>query len=228
MTGSCERAAHNLCARTISAQSVREVLRSAAVLRGTLVAPQLAMRLLHLATLLAFTGCGPETTSFRTTDQGDGLERAGHSAAAYIVRSSGRSVASVHVWSNGGYIGSSGEPMTHLGFEIQNTGASTIEFDSDAVQLVVFDKLGAALPPAVLTVVTPLGPALVPIAPGATAPLDVYFRIPTSPRVVDAMRVQWALRLGDVRSIRTTNFVRDDDYPVADPPSEVPTIRAGS
>jgi len=186
------------------------------------------MTLLRLVTFLAITGCGPETTSFRTTDHGDGLEPAGHSAAAYVVRSSGHSVASVHVWSNGGFIGSSGEPMTHVGFEIQNTGASPIELDGDAIQLVVFDKLGAALPPAVFTVVTPLGPALVPIAPGATTPLDVYFRIPTSPRVVDTMRVQWTLRHDDVRSVQTTNFVRDDDYPVADPPSEVPTIRVGS
>lgn len=176
------------------------------------------MRNLRFAALLVVAACGPETTSFRTTDQGDGKERTGPPAAAYVVRLGGREVANVHVSSNGGYIGSSGEPMTHIGFDIRNTATTPIVFESDALRLVVIDKHGAPLRPTAFTAVTPLGPAQVPIAAGATAALDAYFWLPVRPRVVETMRVQWALTSGDDRYDQTTSFVRDDDYPVTEPP----------
>src|SRR5690349_21075266 len=83
------------------------------------------MRAPSLVALFAVAACGPETTSFRTTDRGDGSERAGPPAAAYVVRDA----AQVRVWSNGGYIGSSDEPMTHVAFEIRAT--RPVVFDSD-------------------------------------------------------------------------------------------------
>jgi hypothetical protein len=173
---------------------------------------------LRIAALLVVAACGPETTSFRTTDRGDGTDRTGPPAAAYVVRMGGREVANVHVSSNGGYIGSSGEPMTHVGFEIRNSATTPVVFDSDALRLVVIDKHGAPLPPTAFTSVTPLGPAQVPIAAGATVALDAYFWLPVRPRVVDTMRVQWSLTSGDERYDQTTSFVRDDDYPVIEPP----------
>lgn len=170
------------------------------------------MNRLPLAALFVFAACGSETTSFRTTEAGD-PDRP--SAALYAVHDAAR----VDVWSNGGYVGSSGEPMTHIGFEIRNTSSTPIVFDSDALQLVVFGAHGALLPPARFTTVTPLGPAQVSIAAGATKTLEAYFVLPVRPRVIDTMRVRWALKIGDTGHDQISSFTRDDDYPVLEPPT---------
>jgi hypothetical protein len=163
--------------------------------------------------MILLAACGPETTSFRTTDRGDGKDRDGPPAAAYDVRSNG-DVASVHVWSNGGYIGNTESPMTHIGFEIENTGTESIGFDGDMLQLVIYDSRGATLPATAFVVVTPIGPALVTVAPGATQTLEAYFELPVRPRVVQSMRVRWGLRMNDARYTEYTHFVRDDEFPV--------------
>jgi hypothetical protein len=168
------------------------------------------MRGLPLA-LLVLAACGPETTSFRTIDASD-PDRP--SAALYAMPGAAR----VDVWSNGGYFGSTGEPMTHVGFAIRNTSSAPIVFDSDALRLVVVGAYGAPLPPAKLSSVTPLGPAQVSIAPGATKTLEAYFVLPVRPRVVDAMQVRWSLKIGDTGHGAMSSFARDDDYPVSDPP----------
>lgn len=166
------------------------------------------MRLLIL--LLALGACGPETTAFRTTDKGD--ERM-PGAAAYQV-DVGPAVAHVFVWSNGGYLSSGEEPMTHVGFEIANVGGTPFDFDADALRVSVLGRGHQLLPPARFAMVTPLGPAQVTIPPGTTLTLDSYFVLPVRPRAVDAMRVTWALRAGDVVRVEETNFVRSDGYPV--------------
>ena len=168
------------------------------------------MKRLSLAALFVFAACGPETTSFRTTD---GSDPDRPSAALYAMRGAAR----VDVWSNGGYFGSSGEPMTHIGFEIRNTSSTPIVFDGDALRLVVFGAHGALLPPARFTAVTPLGPAQVPIAAGATKTLEAYFVLPVRPRMIDAMRVHWSLKIGNAGHDQISSFTRDDDYPVLDP-----------
>ena len=170
------------------------------------------MRTLRIAALCAVAACGSETTSFRTTDRGDG-ERPG---AAYTIHDT----AQVHVSSNGGYIGSSDEAMTHVGFEIRNTSKHSVVFDGEALGLALYDKYGAPLSAARFVSVTPLGPAQVPVASGATTVLDAYFLIPVRPRVVDTMRVHWTLRIDDSRDEEITTFVRDDDYPVSEPPAQ--------
>lgn len=172
------------------------------------------MRTLGIAAVCAVAACGgPETTSFRTTDRGDGLQP----GAAYNLRDG----AIVHVTSNGGYIASSDEAMTHVGFEIRNTSKHTVVFDGDALALALFDKHGAPLPAARFVSVTPLGPAQVPIASGTTKTLDAQFLLPVRPRVVDTMRVSWTLGIDDARDQQVTSFVRDDDYPVSEPPARV-------
>ena len=165
-----------------------------------------------VSALILLAACGPETTSFRTTDRGDGKDREGPPAAAYDVRSDG-AVANVHVWSNGGYISNTELPMTHIGFEIENNGTAAIGFDSDVLQLAIYDSRGATLPATAFVVVTPIGPALVPIAPGETKNLEAYFELPVRPRVVESMRLRWNLRMGDARYTEYTHFVRDDEFP---------------
>jgi hypothetical protein len=172
------------------------------------------MRRTLLVTSLALAACGPETTSFRTTDRGDGIDRGTPPAAAYDL-----DAVAVHVWSNGGYIGASDEPMTHVGFEIRNAGPRSIVFDANHLQLAVFGRDGRELPPAAFVAVTPLGPAQLPIAAGATTPLDVYFKLPVRPRAVERMRVGWAVTIDDEVRAETTSFVRDDVYPTLDPSS---------
>lgn len=168
-----------------------------------------------LPCVLTLVACGPETTSFRTTDRADATDRA---AASYSVRLEGREMASVHVSSNGGYISSTDEPMTHIGFEIRNTSARSITFDTDKLQLDLTGMRGAPLPSAAFTTVTPLGPAHVSIAPGATTALDAYFLLSVRPRVVESMRLHWSLDLPAARYEQVTTFVRDDEYPVTAPP----------
>lgn len=170
----------------------------------------------YLAAILAFAACSPETTSFRSTDASDPARPA---AAMQVVDGT----VHVDVWSNGGYIGTSDEPMTHVGFEIRNAGAQPIVFDSDALSLTVFDKHGAAMSPAKFVAVTPLGPAKIAIAPGTSTTLDSYFVLPAGPRVVEKMRVRWMLRIGDRRYPQASSFVRDDDLPVLEPPPLSPS-----
>ena len=163
---------------------------------------------------IVLAACGPETTSFRTTDRSDPAESTG--AAFYQLRVGERGAATVHVWSNGGYIGTSDEPMTHVGFDIRNTGSRPIVFDEDALQLVVTGKSGVPLPATKFVTVTPLGPAQVTIAPGASSLLDAYYQLGVRPRTVEAMRVRWSIHAGADTAEQITSFVRDDDYPVID------------
>lgn len=172
--------------------------------------------------LVLFAACTSETTSFRTTDRGDGIDREGPPAAAYDVRIEDRLVANVHVWSNGGYISNTELPMTHIGFEIENKQGTELGFDGDMLELVVYETGGAPLPATNFTVVAPLGPALVVIPPRTTQRFDAYFELRVRPRVVESMRVRWALRSGDAKYTGLTHFVRDDDQPSVDyrPPRE--------
>jgi hypothetical protein len=168
--------------------------------------------LLSITPLLA--ACGPETTSFRTTDRADEAERAGPRAAAYDVQLAGQPIAQVHVWSSGGYVSISDEPMMHIGFEIHNTSSQPIVFDGDALELVVFDASFAALLPTRFMAIAPLGPAQIPIAPGKTVTLASYFLLPVRPRVVDTMQIRWSLRANDQPYVQITRFTRDDDFPI--------------
>lgn len=174
------------------------------------------MKPLHVVAIAVLAACGPETTSFRPTDANDPARPA---AARVTVANDVR----VDVWSNGGYIGASDEPMTHVGFEVQNASASAIVFDTSQLELTVFDKRSAALPLARFVAVTPLGPAQIAIGPGETKTFDAYFLLPVRPRVVDAMRVRWQIRIDDRHVRQTSTFVRDDDYPVTDPPTTTRT-----
>jgi len=165
--------------------------------------------------VFAVAACGPETSSFRTTDRGD-PDRP--TAAQHVVPN----VAVGDVWSNGGYIGSSDEPMTHVGFELRNTSSRPIVFDADALRLSLFDKYGAALPPARFSAITPLGPARIAVGAGTTKAFDAYFVLPVRPRVVGTMRVQWSILANDRLYDLTSNFVRDDDEAVTEPPVSAP------
>ncbi len=157
---------------------------------------------LPFACIVAIAACGPETTSFRTTDE----------------TTTKVDTTTVRVFSSGGYISASEEPMTHVGFEITNRGTAPIVFDVDGLRLIALDKHGMTVPTSFVTV-TPLGPEQIQIAPGTTTELDAYFRLGLRPRVVDTMRVRWRLRAGDRVITKTTSFTRDDDYPVTEPPS---------
>jgi hypothetical protein len=179
-----------------------------------------------LLLLGALASCGPETTSFRTTDRSDGSERDTPPAAAYDVEVARKRTANVYVWSNGGYIGTSNEPMTHVGFEIRNRSQRPLVFDAESLQLIVYDKHGRALPRTELTVVTPIGPDKRPIAAEAAVVLDVYFTLHVRPRAVETMRVRWALEIGDERYTQWSSFTRDDEFPTYEPPST--TTQPGS
>lgn len=157
-----------------------------------------------IALSVALVACGPETTSFRTTDRADPAD----GAALYHLEGT-----TVRVWSNGGYIGTSDEPMTHVGFDIRNTGAQPLVFDGDALQLVVTGKRGIPLPPAKFVTITPLGPSQLAIPPGAETLLDTYFQLPVRPRAVEAMKIKWSLH----GRTQITDFERDDDYAIVAP-----------
>jgi hypothetical protein len=170
---------------------------------------------LSLAVLAA--ACGPETTTFRTVDKGDATQRPGPPSAAYDVELAALPAAHVHLWSNGGYVSSAGDPSTHIGFEIHNLGTRPLVFDSDALELVVVDNSATAFP-ARFTALTPAGSPQIQIAPGDTMIIASYFVIPIRPRAVDSMRLRWTLRSGDQTHEQVTSFVRDDGHPVVDHP----------
>jgi hypothetical protein len=175
----------------------------------------------HLAAIavVALTGaapaCGPEITSFRTTDRSD-PRRAGPPSAAYEVFLGGQLAAHAHVWSTGGYVSSGDESMTQVGFEINSATLRPLLFDAEALELVVYDDTGTALPATRFTSITPLGPALVTVPPASTVVLGAYFALPVQPRTVSSMVARWAVR-GDTDEYRqVTGFVRDDDAQVVE------------
>lgn len=171
------------------------------------------MKPLLAAIPLAVASCTPsETTSFRTTEQSDPSDP--DKAAHYRLRIGQHGAARVHVWSNGGYIGTSDEPMTHVGFDIHNTGAVPLIFDVDALQLSVEGDDDAALPPPKFVTVTPLGPAKIAIEPGSSSMLDSYYELRSKPTDVDKMEVRWRLAAGHEVADESTTFVRDDDAQV--------------
>jgi len=170
-----------------------------------------------VALTVVLAACTSDTTSFRPTDRGEGLERPGPPAAAYDVSG----LAHVRVWSTGGFLSNTEEPMAHVGFEIRNTSKTPVVFDGDAVSLAVFDLEGEPLPPATFVVITPLGPSQIPVAPNTTSQLDVYFATPVRPRAIGTMNVHWVLRAGETRRAEVTHFTREDDG-APRPPSVAP------
>jgi hypothetical protein len=159
---------------------------------------------------ISVVACGSEVTSFRPADRGDEPDHGGPPAASYDVRVAEQPIADVRVWSTGGFISVSDEPMAQIGFEIRNRSSQRIAFDCDALELTVFDTTLTTLPPTRLTRLAPLGPPQVEVMPGKTAMLAAYFQLPVRPRAIDFMRVRWSLRSSDQRYSETTSFRRDD------------------
>jgi hypothetical protein len=156
------------------------------------------------------TACGPDTTSFRPLDRSD-PSHAGPPSAMYDVYLAGQLVSRTHVWSNGGYISSSDEPMTHVGFEVSSTTMRPLAFDVDALELVALDDDGATLPAARLATITPFGPGLIAVPPASTIVLGAYFLLPVRPRSVTTMQIRWTLRTDSEEYRQVTGMVRDDD-----------------
>lgn len=167
------------------------------------------MRTPMLVMSIVLVACGPEVTSFRTTDTSDPARP----GAALVTVENGVTVA---IWSNGGYVGTSDEPMTHVGFEVRNTSAEPAVFEGGGLALTVLGKHGETLPIVKFVAVTPLGPADVSVPARSTTALDSYFMLPVRPRAVDTMRVHWSVRIEGASHDQTTSFVRDDGYPVLD------------
>ncbi len=158
-----------------------------------------------LAALLV--ACTPETTSFRSTDRIDSYDPELPSPAIYDIEE----VARVRVWSGGGYIGTSEDPMTHVGIAIDNVGTRPLVFDSTAVSLALYDEAHALLPAPELRVVVPLGPAIVTVPPGEHATFELHFKLDVRPSRVAAMTLRWSVSSRGERIARTTDFVREDE-----------------
>lgn len=158
-----------------------------------------------LAALLI--ACTPDTTSFRATDRTDSSDPELPSPAIYDIDG----VARVRVWSQGGYIGTSEDPMTHVGIAIENIGKQPVLFDGDTVSLALYDETGATLPAPELRVIVPLGPTKATIAPGARATFELHFKLAVKVSRVAGMKFRWKLVAGTEPIARTTSFVREDE-----------------
>ena len=182
---------------------------------------RLAIRLAILAAAAAALGgaaCSPDATSFRPIERAD-PGHAGPPSAAYDIQLAGKLTARAHVWSSGGYVSPGNQPMTHVGFEIRSAIARPLTFDADALELVVFDRDGARLPPAQLEMITPRSPSLIIVQPASTTMLGAYFELPVRPRNVGSMQVRWTLRLDADEYRQVTGFLRDDDAHLVEPRS---------
>jgi hypothetical protein len=163
-----------------------------------------------LATIpFAFASCTPETTEFRTTDQSDPSDP--ERGASYRLRVGQRGAARVQVWSYGGYFGTSDEPMTHIGFDIHNTGTESLVFDVSDLHLALEGAQARRLPSPKLTAVTPLGPEKIRIPPGSSTMFDSYFQLKIAPVEVEKMQLRWKLSAGSAEIEQLTTFVRDED-----------------
>jgi len=186
------------------------------------------MSCVRFAVLLSIaSACAPETTSFRTTEKNDEPHANGVSAAAYDVAIGGDPIAHVRVWSSGGYLSTTDEPMSHAGFEIRNTGTRTILFDGDALEMIVFDGDSIARPASFASLI-PTGALQVQVRSGATAVLGAYFSIPVRPRAVERMLVRWSLTSDEDQYAQVTNFIRDDNASVSESPAGAAPTRSSS
>jgi hypothetical protein len=168
------------------------------------------------AAALGGAACGLDTTSFRPIERAD-PSHAGPPSVACDIQLAGKLTARAHVWSSGGYVSPGGQAMTHIGFEIRSAIARPLTFDADALELVVFDRDGAPLPPARLAMITPRSPSLIIVQPASTTMLGAYFELPVRPRNVGSMQVRWTLRLDAEEDRQVTGFVRDDDAQLVEP-----------
>lgn len=176
----------------------------------------LAIIVAATAALAGGAGCSPDTTEFRTIERAD-PGHAGPPSVVYDIQFNEQRASRAHVWSSGGYLSSTGQPMTHIGFEIRNPTARPLAFDADALELVVFDRHGARLPPARLAMITPRSPSLIIVPPGSTAVVGAYFELPLRPRNVGSMQVRWMVRLDAEEYRQVTGFLRDDNAHVVVP-----------
>ena len=61
-------------------------------------------------------------------------EHAGPPSVAYDVQFTDQRAAVAQVWSSGGYVSSTGQAMTHIGFEFHSTSSRPLAFDADALE----------------------------------------------------------------------------------------------
>ena len=167
------------------------------------------MNRLLAAIPFALASCTPETTEFRTTEESDPSDP--ERGTSYRVRVGQRGAACVQVWSKGSYVGTSDEPMTHVGFDIHNTGSEPLVFDVGDLRLALEGDRNRKLPSPQLTAVTPLGPEKIRIPPGSSTRFDSYFQLETPPTAVEKMQVRWKLSAGASEAAQVTTFVRDDN-----------------
>jgi hypothetical protein len=167
------------------------------------------MNRLITAIPFALASCTPDTTEFRTTEESDPSDP--ERGASYRLRVGQRGAARVQVWSHGGYFGTSDEPMTHVGFDIHNTGTEPLVFDVSDLRLMVEGAQERRLPSPNLTAVTPLGPEKIRIPPGSSTRFDSYFQLKNAPVEVEKMQVRWRLSADSAGIEQLTTFVRDND-----------------
>lgn len=178
------------------------------------------------AAIAGSAACRLDTTSFRPIERAE-PNHAGPPSVAYDVSFTGQLTARAHVWSSGGYVSSGDAPMTHVGFEINSATLQPLMFDADALELIVFDRDGAELPPPQLVTITPLGPSLITVPPASTAMFGTYFQLPVRPRDIGSMQVRWTLRLDAEEYRQITGFIRDDGVEVLEHVT-MPALRSPS
>ncbi len=168
-------------------------------------------RLLLGVLLLGFVSCTASRQYFVPRENLRAQSPRGWPAAEYALQHEGKDVGQARVWSEGAAQvkhGDARRTVLHIGFEIENKGATPLVFDVDRCR--VTDMQTKSRDGLVLEPYEEKGKLT--IDPGLVGLLDFEFLLPldTLPRDIDSFRAVWVLQGEGEAAVKTTPFRVDD------------------
>ncbi|MGD8861353.1 MAG: hypothetical protein PVI30_15195 [Myxococcales bacterium] len=160
-----------------------------------------------LPVLLLLASCATPSQSFFPGERADGVREEGHRSATYVLQGREGRFGEATLWSRGSIItllDGAETTVIHVGFELNNTGAETLELrPEDVVLEVVHTDDGP------LTDLHPHSGTTITVPSQSLGQGQAIFVLPgkIDPRDVHSFRLRWTVRAGEQRYMQRTPFL---------------------
>jgi hypothetical protein len=160
--------------------------------------------------IAAATSCAANNDShatFAPLERAEGRTLEGYAEAIYDLQAVSGRFGEAKIWSRGAYIAeNTGETLVHVGFDLENSGATPITLDPASVRLEsvqIDDEVLRDIPVSVPT-------NIITIGPDSAGRAELVFSLPTgfSPADIRAFRVAWTVRANGEVFSEFTPFAR--------------------
>jgi hypothetical protein len=150
-------------------------------------------------------GCAASRQYFEPAERIQGQTVGGDKVAIYPLTAAGTQFGEAKLWSHGAYQTDTGSDVVHVGLEIHNTSATTLELRPEELRLDVMHEDAGPLSGLRVS-----GQPQV-VAPGQIADASFVFELPegTSPSDLVALRLHWRVHAGDKTYVQRTPFVEE-------------------